>query len=115
MIGSNTRAKGPAVRAGKRKRGRGLQIIGAVTAFFAATAVIWVALINGLFGFMAAKPPKPPRPPVCTGQRTTITVPQTSGSDPEIHVHVNCPPETAGKYVIISELPNVGQNPHTVY
>ena len=30
-------------------------------------------------------------------------------------MHVNCPPETADKYVIISELPNVGQNPHTVY
>jgi len=109
-IGRNVRPPTP-----RRARSRGLRIIGAVTAFFTATAVIWVALINHLFGIISAKPVSPPSATACAGPRVTITAPQTSGPDPEILVHVNCPPEAGDSYVVISELPNVGLNPHTVY
>lgn len=109
--GRNTRPKAAAARSRRGRR----QAIGTVTAFLAATAVIWVALINHLFGLMPTHPVTPSTSGACAGPRATITAPATSGSDPEILVHVNCPPAAGDKYVLISELPNVGSNPHTVY
>ena len=114
MTGSS-RTKARSTARGRRPpRSRAGQFA-SVTAFLAATAVIWVGLITHAFGLFGLAHGSPPGTPACAGPRVTITAPLVGGFHLEILVHVNCPPAGNDSYVLIAELPNVGANPHTVY
>ena len=115
MTGSSKTKARSTARGRRPPPSRAGRIASAVTAFLAATAVIWVALINHAFGLFGLTHGSSPGAPACTGPRATVTAPLAGGPDPEILVHVNCPPAGNDSYVLIAELHNVGANPHTVY